>query len=54
MVIALIPQLGLLDVIGQRAVPGSAQSPAASVLINSPAHVRSGHEHPEMVSPDHR
>jgi hypothetical protein len=41
-VIAVIPLLGLLNVFGQRTVSGSAQSPAASMLINSPAHVRGG------------
>jgi hypothetical protein len=41
-VIAVIPLLGLLNVFGQRTVSGGAQSSAASVLINSPAHVRGG------------
>src|SRR6266480_525042 len=41
-VIAVIPLLGLLNVFGQRTVPGGAQSSAASMLINSPAHVRGG------------
>jgi hypothetical protein len=41
-VIAVIPLLGLLNVFGQRTVSGGAQSPAASMLINSPAHVRGG------------
>lgn len=41
-VIAVIPLLGLLNVFGQRTVFDSAQSPAASMLINSPAHVRGG------------
>jgi hypothetical protein len=41
-VIAVIPLLGLLNVFGQRTVSSSAQSPAAPMLINSPAHVRGG------------
>jgi hypothetical protein len=41
-VIAVIPLLGLLNVFGQRAVFDSTQSPAASMLINSPAPVRGG------------
>jgi hypothetical protein len=41
-VIAVIPLPGLLIVFGQRAVFDSTQSPAASMLINSPAHVRGG------------
>jgi hypothetical protein len=41
-VIAAIPLLGLLNVFGQRTVFDSAQNPAVSMLINSPAHVRGG------------
>jgi hypothetical protein len=41
-VIAAVPVLGLLNVFGQHATPVSYQSPAASLLINSPAHVRGG------------
>jgi hypothetical protein len=41
-VIAVIPLLGLLNVFGQHPVFDSVQSPAASMLINSPAHVRGG------------
>jgi hypothetical protein len=41
-VIAVIPLLGLLNVFGQRTVFDSAQNPAVSMLINSPAHVRGG------------
>jgi hypothetical protein len=41
-VIALIPVLGLLNAFGQRTVFDSAQSPAASMLINSPVHIRGG------------
>jgi hypothetical protein len=41
-VIAVIPLLGLLNAFGQRTVFDSAQSAAASMLINSPAHVRGG------------
>jgi hypothetical protein len=41
-VIAAVPVLALLSVFGQHATPVSYQSPAASLLINSPAHVRGG------------
>jgi hypothetical protein len=41
-VIAAIPVLGLLNLFGQRAGVGGVQSPAASLLISSPAHVRGG------------
>jgi hypothetical protein len=41
-VVAAIPVLGLLDVFGQRAEPDTYQNGAASLLINSPAHVRGG------------
>jgi hypothetical protein len=41
-VIAALPVLGLLNVFGQHATPVTYQSPAASLLINSPAHVRGG------------
>jgi hypothetical protein len=41
-VIVTIPVLGLLNVFGQRADVDSSQSPAASLLVNSPAHLRGG------------
>jgi hypothetical protein len=41
-VIAAVPVLALLNVFGQHATPVSYQSPAASLLINSPARVRGG------------
>jgi hypothetical protein len=41
-VIAAVPVLGLLNVFGQHATPVTYQSPAASLLINSPAHLRGG------------
>jgi hypothetical protein len=41
-VFAAIPVLGLLDVFGQGASFARAQSPAASLLVNSPAHIRGG------------
>lgn len=41
-IVAVLPVLGLLSVFGQRAAPSSAQAPAASLLVNSPAHVRGG------------
>ena len=37
-----VPVLGLLNVLGQHATPVSYQSPSASLVINSPAHVRGG------------
>lgn len=40
--VAVIPVLGLLGVFGQRAVQDSVQAAAASLLVNSPAHVRGG------------
>jgi hypothetical protein len=40
--IAAVPVLGLLNVFGQRADVDSSQSPAASLLVNSPAHLRGG------------
>jgi hypothetical protein len=40
--IAAVPVLGLLNVFGQRASVDSSQSPAASLLVNSPAHLRGG------------
>jgi hypothetical protein len=42
LLIAAIPVLALFNVFGQHAAPVSYQSPAASLLINSPAHVRGG------------
>jgi hypothetical protein len=42
LIIATVPVLGLLNVFGQHATPVSYQSPAASLLINSPSHVRGG------------
>jgi hypothetical protein len=41
-VIAAIPVLGLLNVFGQRIGVDTAQNPAASLLVSSPAHVRGG------------
>lgn len=41
-VIAAVPVLALLNVFGQHATPVTFRSPAASLLINSPAHVRGG------------
>jgi hypothetical protein len=41
-VIAAVPVLALLNVFGQHATPIAYQSPAASLVINSPAHVRGG------------
>jgi hypothetical protein len=41
-VVAVVPVLGLLDVFGQHATSVSYDSPTASLLINSPAHVRGG------------
>ena len=41
-VVAAVPVLGLLNVFGQHAEPVSYSSPAASLLINSPARVRGG------------
>jgi hypothetical protein len=40
--VAAVPVLGLLNVFGQHAEPVSYSGPAASLLINSPAHVRGG------------
>jgi hypothetical protein len=40
--VAAVPVLGLLNLFGQRAEPGTAQSLAASLQINSPARVRGG------------
>jgi hypothetical protein len=40
--IAAVPVLGLLNVFGQHATPITYQSAAASLVINSPAHVRGG------------
>jgi hypothetical protein len=40
--VAALPVLGLLNVFGQRAGFASYQGSAASLLINSPAHVRGG------------
>jgi hypothetical protein len=41
-VIAAMPILGLLNVFGQRTAVDSAHSPVASLLVNSPVHVRGG------------
>jgi hypothetical protein len=41
-VIAAIPVLALLNVFGQHSTPLTYQSPAASLLIDSPAHARGG------------
>lgn len=41
-VIAAIPVLALIDVFGQRAVISEASSPAATMTVDSPAHVRGG------------
>jgi hypothetical protein len=40
--IAAVPVLGLLNVFGQHATPLTFQSPAATLVIDSPAHVRGG------------
>jgi hypothetical protein len=40
--IAAVPVLALFNVFGQHARPVTFQSPAASLVINSPAHVRGG------------
>ena len=40
--IAAVPVLGLLNVFGQHAAPVTYQGPVASLVINSPAHVRGG------------
>ncbi len=40
--ITALPVLGLLNVFGQHATPVTYPSPAASLLIDSPAHVRGG------------
>jgi hypothetical protein len=40
--VAAVPVLGLLNVFGQRAAVDSVSAPAASLLVNSPAHVRGG------------
>jgi hypothetical protein len=42
LIIATVPVLGLLNVFGQHATSVTYQSPAASLLINSPARVRGG------------
>jgi hypothetical protein len=42
LVIAAVPVLGLLNVFGQHATPVSYQSPSATLVINSPVHVRGG------------
>jgi hypothetical protein len=41
-VVAIIPVLALIGVFGQRAVISTASSPAATLTVNSPAHVRGG------------
>jgi hypothetical protein len=41
-VFAVLPVLGLLNVFGQHTGPRSVQGPAATLLIDSPAHVRGG------------
>lgn len=41
-IVAAIPVLGLLNIFGQHAEPDTYQSAAATLLINSPAHVRGG------------
>ena len=40
--ITALPVLGLLNVFGQHASPVTFQSPAASLVIDSPAHIRGG------------
>lgn len=40
--IAVVPVLALFNVFGQHATPITYQSPAASLVIDSPAHVRGG------------
>jgi hypothetical protein len=42
LVIAAVPVLGLLSVFGQHATSVTYRSPAASLLVNSPPHVRGG------------
>jgi hypothetical protein len=42
LVIAAVPVLGLLSVFGQHATSVTYRSPAASLLINSPTHLRGG------------
>jgi hypothetical protein len=42
LVVTVVPLLALLDVFGQRAVVTSASTAAASLTVNSPAHVRGG------------
>jgi hypothetical protein len=42
LLIATVPVLGLLDVFGQHAAPVSYQDPVASMVVNSPVHVRGG------------
>src|SRR5689334_323153 len=39
---AVVPLLALLDVFGQHASPVSYQSPAASLQVDSPVHLRGG------------
>jgi hypothetical protein len=41
-VLAALPVLGLLNVFGQSTSPATTQSPGASLLISSPAHIRGG------------
>jgi hypothetical protein len=41
-VIAALPVLGLANVFGQSTSPDTTTTPAASLLVSSPAHVRSG------------
>jgi hypothetical protein len=41
-IFAVIPVLALFDVFGQRTVMTGTQRPTASLLVNSPAHVRGG------------
>jgi hypothetical protein len=41
-VLAVLPVLGLANVFGQSTSPDTTAAPAASVLVSSPAHVRSG------------
>jgi hypothetical protein len=40
--LAAVPVLGLLNVFGQHTGPVTTQSPGASLLISSPAHIRGG------------
>jgi hypothetical protein len=42
LVIAAVPVLGLLSVFGQHATSVTYRSPSASLLVNSPPHVRGG------------